>query len=129
MRNSLIYKLNTGMQVEHTVYSRTDDLYQESYKYTDGRLVINIRRKITVSITSPSGSLYFARVNLPEFPMNFIEKPTCLFFSEERDGNAWVWGGNPHPSSTSPGQVIIARATQVSNTTIGIIVHAEGRWK
>lgn len=127
MANSLI---KSGIDnVIYTIHSDTSSLYSESYKFNDGRMIINMRYKVSTAVISPSGSNYYADITMPNFPITFYAKPTVSMHVEAGTGNAFLAGKN-YVTTTSCGNCFIVRSTGYSTEKTFIIhVHAEGRWK
>ena len=129
LMKSLISKMLNS--VEYTVHSNTSTLFSESYKYADGRLVINMSEQITTAITAQSGGIYFAQPTLADFPIEFISEPVVSLssvFNGGSSGNAWVWGRS-RPSTKNPGNIYLGRGSSANSQTYRVTVHAEGRWK
>ena len=116
------------LSVTHTIYQSDDSYFCESYKYSDGRMVINMRYDETVNLTNQSGGIYFAAVGSRTFPEPFVSKPTVVVTSEADDGNAFVWG-RTQPSPTESPALYAGRGSTAQNTRITIVLQADGRWK
>lgn len=116
------------LSVERTVHSREESYFCESYKYSDGRMVINMRYDTLVDIKNESGGIFFGAVDQKEFPIPFLDKPTVVYSCEAVDGNAFVWGrGQASPTHTP--YLYAGRGSKAEQTSITIVLRADGRWK
>lgn len=112
----------------HTVHSQTNSLFSESYKYDDGRLIINMRATHTVTINTASGAGYWGTIERLDWPVSFNSKPSVTFVSEANGTNAWIWGRNGATETQTP-SFYAGRFVAANENTLNVIYHAEGRWK
>lgn len=112
----------------HTIHSNNGTLFSESYKFDDGRLIINMRNTVTVSITNTSGNIYYGSVAAISWPIAFADKPTCTCSSEASSSNAFVWGQSGATTEKTPA-LWAGRGASNASAKIIVIYHAEGRWK
>lgn len=114
---------------EYTVHSDTDTYFCESYKYSDGRMVINQRQLVSVDINNASGGIFWGNASLNDFPVEFEKMPTVTLSTMTGTINAFVWGnyGTELPSTTNAGQPLLGRGEAASGK-VWVCVHAEGRY-
>lgn len=98
-------------------------------KYDDGTLITYQRVEWTGTVNTAWGTLYqSAQINLPRFPVPFIEAPT-ITYSVDGTGKVWLFNNGSTTSTTQPGAVCLARPTTLTSGTFYISVIAIGRWK
>ena len=117
------------ISVEYTVHSDTEDYFCESYKYSDGRMVINMMYKASVNFDRESGTLSYGEVQAKEFPISFIRKPAVTYTCEGGGTNAFIWGKDEATKdATAP--LYIARGTIAPEPRVmKLVAKADGRWK
>lgn len=122
-------EVKNKIDVEYIVHSDTEDYFCESYKYSDGRLMINMMFKAPVDFDRESGTLSYGEIAPKEFPIPFIRKPSVDYTCEGGGTNAWVWGKD-EATKEATSALYIARGTIAPETRImNIVAKADGRWK
>ena len=117
------------ISVDHQTYTSDEGYFCESYKYSDGRMVINMRYDVVVDINLESGALFFGTVEAKDFPVAFVTKPTVTYCVEtDGTGNAFVWGRGQASTTRTP-LLYAGRGTQATQMKITIVLTADGRWK
>lgn len=117
------------ISVEHQTYESDEGYFCESYKYSDGRMIINMRYDTYVDITLESGSLFFGTVEAKEFPVEFISKPTVTYACEtDGTSNAFVFGRGQASATRTP-LLYAGRGASATQVKITIVLTADGRWK
>lgn len=117
------------LSVTRQIHSDDDAYFCESYQYSDGRMVINMKYDVTLDIDHESGSLYFGAVEDRAFPIEFISKPVVTYCCEtDGQGNAFVWGRGEASTTRTP-LLYAGRGSKALQTKITIVLSADGRWK
>ena len=97
-------------------------------KYSDGTMICyKSTGEISMSITTPWGSLYEGNVSLGNFPAEFIETPT-IFVTPFGSGMLIEQGGI-YASKTSWGNITCVRPNSVENVKARFNLMAIGKWK
>lgn len=118
---------------KRTVHSDTSDLYSETIKYSDGRLITNMRATITASCTSSGFGGYYnsSSIGVPSFPVAYATGtiPTVTTTVRHVNGQPiYTLLAQNTSSRTNPGGIYVMRNTSGSGT-IEVDIHAEGVWK
>jgi len=117
---------------KRTVHSDTDTLYSETIKYSDGRLITNIRATITASCTSAGyGGYYSSVIAVPNFPVAYATEtlPTVVTTVRHMSGqNICTLLTQNMGSRTNPGGIYVMRNSS-GTSDILVAIHAEGVWK
>lgn len=118
---------------KRTVHSNTDSLYSETIKYSDGRLITNMRATITANCTSAGFGGYYnsSSIDVPSFPVAYAVGtiPTVMTTVRHVGGQSVCTLLAQNTSSrTNPGGIYVMRNTSGSGT-IEVDIHAEGVWK
>lgn len=118
---------------KRTVHSDTSDLYSETIKYSDGRLITNMRATITANCTSSGFGGYYnsSSITLPSYPVAYASNtiPTVTTTVRHVNGQSiYSLLAQNVTSRTNPGGIYVVRNTSGSGT-IEVDIHAEGVWK
>ena len=118
---------------KRTVYSDTDSLYSETIKYSDGRLITNMRATITANCTSAGFGGYYnsSSISISNFPVAYATGtiPTVITTVRHVNGQSvYSLLAQNVTSRTNPGGIYVVRNTSGSGT-IEVDIHAEGVWK
>lgn len=118
---------------KRTVHSDTDSLYSETIKYSDGRLITNMRATITANCTSAGFGGYYnsSSITLPSYPVAYASNtiPTVTTTVRHVNGQSiYSLLAQNVTSRTNPGGIYVVRNTSGSGT-IEVDIHAEGVWK
>ena len=116
-----------------TVHSNTSDLYSETIKYSDGRLITNMRATITANCTSSGFGGYHntSPISVPSFPVAYATNtiPTVMTTVRHVNGQSvYTLLAQNVSSKTNPGGIYVMRNSSGSGT-IEVDIHAEGVWK
>lgn len=118
---------------KRTVHSDTSDLYSETIKYSDGRLITNMRATLTASCTSSGFGGYYnsSSITLPSYPVAYASNtiPTVVTTVRHIGGESIYSLLSQNTSSrTNPGGIYVMRNSSGSGS-IEVDIHAEGVWK
>lgn len=118
---------------KRTVHSDTSDLYSETIKYSDGRLITNMRATLTASCTSSGFGGYYnsSSITLPSFPVAYATGtiPTVTTTVRHINGQSiYTLLAQNVSSRTNPGGIYVMRNSSGSGS-IEVDIHAEGVWK
>ena len=118
---------------KRTVHSDTSDLYSETIKYSDGRLITNMRATITASCTSAGFGGYHntSPISVPNFPVAYATNtiPTVMTTVRHVSGQVvYTLLAQNVSSRTNPGGIYVMRNSSGSGS-IEVDIHAEGVWK
>ena len=118
---------------KRTVHSDTDSLYSETIKYSDGRLITNMRATITANCTSAGFGGYYnsSSISISNFPVAYATGtiPTVITTVRHVNGQSvYSLLAQNVTSRTNPGGIYVVRNTSGSGT-IEVDIHAEGVWK
>lgn len=118
---------------KRTVHSNTDALYSETIKYSDGRLITNMRATITANCTSAGFGGYYnsSVITVPNFPVAYATgtMPTVVTTVRHISGqNVCTLLTQNAGSRTNPGGIYVMRNSSGSGS-IEVDIHAEGVWK
>lgn len=118
---------------KRTVHSNTDTLYSETIKYSDGRLITNMRVTITASFTSAGYGGYYnsSVIAVPNFPVAYATEtlPTVVTTVRHISGqNICTLLTQNMGSRTNPGGIYVMRNSS-GTSDILVAIHAEGVWK
>lgn len=116
-----------------TIHSNTDALYSETIKYSDGRLITNMRATITANCTSAGFGGYYnsSAIGISSFPVEYASGtiPTVTTTVRHIGGESiYTLIAQNVSSRTNPGSIYVMRNTSGSGT-IEVDIHAEGVWK
>lgn len=116
-----------------TIHSDTSTLYSETIKYSDGRLITNMRATISASCTTSGFGGYYnsSSIGVPSFPVAYASNtiPTVITTVRHISGESVYSLLSQNVSSrTSPGAIYVMRNTSGTGS-IEVDIHAEGVWK
>lgn len=116
-----------------TVHSNTSELYSETIKYSDGRLITNMRATITANCTSAGFGGYYnsSAITLPSFPIAYASNtiPTVTTTVRHIGGESiYALLSQNVSSRTNPGGIYVIRNSSGTGN-IEVDIHAEGVWK
>lgn len=102
-------------------------------KYSDGTMICNKTKTGTADIATAWGSLYTsAGINLGDFAMPFVVKPTIVVNPQNQSGTQFFMtgqSGGGFGSATNAGEVCLVRPNSRTNVAYVLDVVAVGRWK
>ena len=102
-------------------------------KWADGTMIINKIILGTANITNAWGSLYIsADINLGDFPVAFIERPTIIVSPQTQTGTQYMLaghGGKGNGTETNAGHVALVRPNSRTGLAYQLEVIAKGKWK
>lgn len=118
---------------KRTVHSNTDTLYSETIKYSDGRLITNMRATVTANCTSAGFGGYYnsSYIGISNFPIAYATDtiPTIITTIKHVNGQSiYTLLSQNTASRKNPGGIYVMRNTSGSGT-IEVDIHAEGVWK
>ncbi len=118
---------------KRTVHSNTDSLYSETIKYSDGRLITNMRATLTANCTSAGFGGYYnsSSIGISSFPIAYATGtiPTVITTVRHVNGQSiYTLLAQNVSSRTNPGGIYVMRNSSGSGT-IEVDIHAEGVWK
>lgn len=116
-----------------TIHSNTETLYSETIKYSDGRLITNMRATITANCTSSGFGGYYnsSAITLSSFPVAYASNtiPTVTTTVRHISGESiYALLAQNVSSRTNPGGIYVLRNSSGSGS-IEVDIHAEGVWK
>ena len=116
-----------------TIHSDTSSLYSETIKYSDGRLITNMRATLTASCTSAGFGGYYnsSSISVPSFPVAYATDtiPTVTTTVRHINGQSiYTLLAQNVSSRTNPGGIYVMRNSSGSGS-IEVDIHAEGVWK
>ena len=102
-------------------------------KWADGTMIINKTVLGTANITKAWGSLYISNdINLGDFPVAFIEKPTVVVSPQTQTGTQYMLTGqgtSGYGTETNAGNVALVRPNSRTGVDYRLEVMAKGKWK
>ena len=102
-------------------------------KWADGTMIINKTVLGTANITNAWGSLYISNdINLGDFPVAFIEKPTVVVSPQTQTGTQYMLTGqgtSGYGTETNAGNVALVRPNSRTGVDYRLEVMAKGKWK
>ena len=102
-------------------------------KWADGTMIINKTVLGTANITNAWGSLYIsADINLGNFPVAFIERPTVVVSPQTQTGTQYMLAGqgtSGYGTETNAGNVALVRPNSRTSVAYRLEVIAKGKWK
>lgn len=102
-------------------------------KWADGTMIIDKVVLGTANITNAWGSLFVsAEINLGDFPVSFIEKPTIIVFPQNQTGTQYMLagqGGSGYGTESNAGNVALVRPNSRTGVAYRLEVIAKGKWK
>lgn len=118
---------------KRTVHSDTSDLYSETIKYSDGRLITNMRATVTANCTSSGFGGYYnsSVIGMPSFPVAYTTGTIPTVTTTVRhinDQSVYTLLAQNVSSRTNPGGIYVMRRSSGTGT-IEVDIHAEGVWK
>lgn len=116
---------------KRTVHSNTDTLYSETIKYSDGRLITNMRVTITANCTSSGFGGYYnsSAITIPNYPIAYTSAPCVTAVVKHVNGQSiYALLSQNNGSLTNAGGVYFLRNSSGSGT-VDLVIHAEGVWK
>lgn len=118
---------------KRTVHSNTSDLYSETIKYSDGRLITNMRATLTANCTSSGFGGYYnsSSISVPNFPVTYATGtiPTVITTVRHVNGQPiYTLIAQNVSGRTNPGGIYVMRNSSGSGS-IEVDIHAEGVWK
>lgn len=114
-----------------TVQSNTTSEYIVTKKYSDGRLVTDMRVRVSANFNTAWGGLYYTgtALSMPAFPITYTSAPVVVTNVRHVNGQAIAMLMSQNSaSSTNPGSVYAVKSGS-GTATIEITIHAEGTWK
>lgn len=118
---------------KRTVHSNTSTLYSETIKYSNGRLITNMRATISAACTTSGFGGYYnsSSIGVPAFPVAYANGtiPTVMTTVRHINGQAiYALLAQNVTSRTNPGGVYVLRSTSGTGD-LEVDIHAEGVWK
>lgn len=131
----LIYRTNDGKTLvpdlcTRTVHNNTTDTFIATQKYSDGRLVTDMRVRASINFNTTWGGLYYNGTVyvLPNFPITYSSAPVVVTNVKHVSGQSiCMLMSQNTASSSNPGSVYALKSSS-GTSTIEITIHAEGMW-
>lgn len=102
-------------------------------KFIDGTMIINKTIRGTIDITGAWGSLFISgNVNLGDYPVAFIERPTVIVSPQTQTGTQYMLvgqGGSGDANKTNAGNVSLVRPNSRTGVEYVLDIIAKGKWK
>ena len=114
-----------------TVHNNTTAKYIVTKKYSDGRLVTDMRVQVSANFNTAWGGLYYTAtaLSMPAFPISYTSAPVVVTNVRHVNGQAIAMLMSQNTASlTNPGSVYAVKSGS-GTATIEITIHAEGTWK
>lgn len=128
-KSSIVDAINE-VATNYIVASGNDTTTGFNYKkYSDGTAECWKNISGTTSVSNAWGTgLYYGTISAETFPTNlFIEVP-CIFF-QNISGSSLICMNSANASSSSTGDIQVARATSSGNASYTVSIKAIGKWK